>query len=163
MWTHQLETAQGEGEKSRRWTQKEAIARCTHRLETKEGGKSQDTERKQRARHTNQLETKEGGTGHDMERKQLNEGRSPTGDNRERNKLGHRRKTIEQGALTIWRRQKDGQVRTWKENNRARDAHRLEMAEGGTSQNTEAKQPSGAHSPTSGGQVRLGHRKKVTK
>jgi hypothetical protein len=28
------------------------------------------------------------------------------------------------------------------------------MAEGGTSQNTEAKQRSGAHSPTSGGQVR---------
>ena len=28
------------------------------------------------------------------------------------------------------------------------------MAEGETSQNTEAKRPSGAHSPTSGGQVR---------
>jgi len=46
---------------------------------------------------------------------------------------GHRRKATEQGALTSWRLQREGFVRTQKGSNRARHTHFLETAEGGTS------------------------------
>ena len=67
----------------------------------------------------------------------------------------------EQGALTPWRQQREGQVRIWKESDQvrgthslkmaerqvrtqkesdqARGTHKLEMAEGGTSQDMERK------------------------
>jgi len=71
-----------------------------------------------------------------MERKQPSDGHSPTGDHRWRDnlKLGYRKKLTKKGALTPWRQQRDGQVRTQKETNQARGAHFLETAEGGVSQ-----------------------------
>ena len=47
-----------------------------------------------------------------MERKQLSEGHSHTGDGRWRDKSRHRKKATEKGALTDWRWQREGQVRT---------------------------------------------------
>jgi hypothetical protein len=43
----------------------------------------------------------------------------------------------ERGALTNWRRQRERQVRTEKDSDRARDIHLLETAEGGASHGTE--------------------------
>jgi len=67
-----------------------------------------------------------------------------------------------QGELTLWRQQREGQVRAWKESNQARDTYFLEMAEGGTSQDMERKQLSKRHSPTGDGRGRgkSGQRKK---
>ena len=72
-------------------------------------------------------------------RKQPSKAHSPTGDGRGRDKSGHRKKVTKQGALTNWRWQREGQVRTRKESDQARHTHFLEMAEGGTSQDTERK------------------------
>jgi len=48
-------------------------------------------------------------------------------------------KVTEQGTLTYWRQQRKGQIRTWKESNQAslRGTYRLEIAEGGISQDIE--------------------------
>jgi len=62
----------------------------------------------------------------------VSKGHSLPGEHRQTDKLGHRRNPSEQGALTNWRAQTDGQVRTWKESKQARGTHFLESA--GTSQ-----------------------------
>ena len=124
-------------------TQKQSNqARCTHKLEMGEGGTSQDTERKQ-----------------------LSKAHSQTGGSRGRDKSGQGKKVTKQGTLTDWRQQREGPVRTWKQSNQARCTHKLEMGEGGTSQNTERKQLSKARSQTGDGRGRekSGHGKKVTK
>jgi len=117
-----------------------------------------------RARGTHRLETAEGGTSQDTERKQPTKAHSPTGDGRGRDKSGHGKKATDQGTLTFWRWQREGQVRTRKESDRLRHTHFLEMAEGGTSQDTERKRPTEGHSQTGDGRGRdkSGHRKKVT-
>jgi len=69
------------------------------------------------ARGTHSLEIAEGGTSQDTERKQLSKGYSPTGDRKWRDKSRHRKKESKQGALTDWRQERQGQVRTWKESN----------------------------------------------
>ena len=61
-------------------------------------------------------------------------------------KSGHRKNVTEQGALTSWRPQREGQVRTQKESDQARGTHILETTEGGTSQDMERKQLSKGHS-----------------
>ena len=81
----------------------------------------------------------EGGTSHDMERKQPTKVHSQTGDSRGRDKSGHGKKATDQGTLTSWRWQREGQVRTQKESDQLRHTHFLEMAEGGTSQDMERK------------------------
>ena len=70
-----------------------------------------------------------------------------------------------QGALTPWRWQREGQVRTWKESDQARGTHSLEMAEEGTSQDMERMWPSKGHSLPGDGRERdkSRHGKKVTK
>jgi len=81
-----------------------------------EKGTSQDTEETDQAMGTHSLETAEEGTSQDT-----------------------KRKLTKQGALTFWRQQREGQVRTPKETKQARGTHILEMAEGGTSQDTKRK------------------------
>jgi len=81
----------------------------------------------------------EGGTSQDKERKPPSKAHSLPGDGRGRDKSGHRKKAIEQGALTYWRQQREGPVRTRKESDQARHTHFLETAEGGTSQDKERK------------------------
>jgi len=72
-----------------------------------------------------------------MEGNQICEGHSLPGDSIGRDKSGHGNKVTKQGALTFWRQQREGQVRTWKETDQVRSTHSLKMAEGGTSQDTE--------------------------
>jgi len=67
--------------------------------------------------HSLALETSEGGSCQDMERKQLNKVHPHSEDHRARDLSGHRKKATEQGALTSWRPQREGLVRTWKESN----------------------------------------------
>ena len=47
-------------------------------------------------------------------------------------KSGHGKEVTEKGALTPWRLQREGQVRTWKESNQVRGTYSLETTEGGT-------------------------------
>jgi len=51
----------------------------------------------------------------------------------------HRKKAAEKGALTSWRPQREGDVRTQKEIDQAKDTYKLETTEGGTSQDMERK------------------------
>ena len=62
---------------------------------------------------------------------------SPTGGGRGRNLSGHGNKLTKQGALTSWRWQREGLVRTENETDQAKGTHTLEPAEGGTCQDTE--------------------------
>ena len=102
-------------------------------------------------------------SGHDGNRP--TEGRSPTGDDRARDLSGHEKKATERGALTSWRWQRKGLIRTWKESDRARRTHFLEMAEGRTCQDTEINQPSEGYSRSgdSRGSDLSRHGKKSTK
>ena len=59
------------------------------------------------------------------------QGYSLPGDGRGRDLSGHRKKLTNQGALTLWRQQREGLVRTWKETDQLRRTHTLETAEGG--------------------------------
>jgi len=63
-------------------------------------------------RGTHKLEIAEGGTSYNMERKKPSKEHIHTGDGRGRDKSGHRKKATKQGALTNWRWQREGQVRT---------------------------------------------------
>ena len=83
-------------------------------------------------RGTHFLETTKGETCQDTERSQPSKGHSISGDHRGGDKSGHRKKPTKQGALTNWRPQKGGHVRTQKETNQPRGTYRLEITEGGT-------------------------------
>ena len=83
------------------------------------------TRKGDRARCTHSLETAEGGTCQDTERRRLSETHSLTGDNKGRNLSGHGKETG-QGALTTWRQQREELVRTRKESNWARGTHFLD-------------------------------------
>ena len=92
-----------------------------------------------RPRCTHPLETPEGGTCQNTETNRPTEVHSPTGDGRGRELSGHENKPTDPGALTSWRRQREGLVRTRKQTDRPRRTHLLDMAEGGpgTCQDTE--------------------------
>ena len=89
-----------------------------------------------------------------MERKQPREGHSLSEDHRGRDKSGYGKKAIKQGALTAWRPQRQGKVRTWKENDQARGTYSLETVEAGTSQVIERKQQNEGHSLSGDGRGR---------
>jgi hypothetical protein len=59
---------------------------------------------------------------------------------------GHGKEASERGALTDWRAQKNGLVRTWKGSERAKGTHFLESAEECTGQDMEMKRASEGHS-----------------
>ena len=86
---------------------------------------------------THFLETAQGGTSQETERNRPSDAHSQTGDRVGRDKSGYGNKPTEQCALTNWRPHREGQVRTWKETDRAMRTHLLETAQGGTSQDTE--------------------------
>ena len=117
-----------------------------------------------RERHTHCLETAEGEICQDTERNRQSKAHSPTGGGRGRDLSEHGKDQTEQGALTPWRRQREGFVRTRKETDRARGTHRLETAERGTCQDTERNRPSKGHSLSGDGRGRdlSGHEKKPT-
>ena len=95
-----------------------------------------DTERSRLSKAHSQTGDGKGQTCQDTERNQPSEAHSRSGEGRERDLSKHRKKPTERGALTAWRRQREGIVRTQKETNRARDmgTHNLENAEGEPSQ-----------------------------
>ena len=104
----------------------------------------------------------EEGTCQDPERNRP-KGHSPTRDSSERDLSGHGKKPTDRGTLTNWRQQREGLVRTQKENNRLRRAHILETTEGGTCQDMERNRLIEAHSPTGDrGRDLSKHRKKPT-
>ena len=90
-----------------------------------------------RRKDTHSLEIVEGGACQDMERSRPSEGHSLPGNGRGRDLLGHRKEPTDQGALTSWRRQREGVVRSRKATNQARGTHELETGEEGTRQDTE--------------------------
>ena len=108
-----------------------------------------------RATRTHSLET-EGETCQDMERNRPSDEHSLSRDSRGKDLSRHGKKPTERGkekkatekrALTSWRRQREGFVRTRKETDRMTRTHFLEMAEGGTCQDTkETDQTTRAHS-----------------
>jgi hypothetical protein len=63
-----------------------------------------------------------------------------------RDKSAHGKNPSERGALTIWRVNREGQVRTRKASERVRGTHFLESTSGGISQDTERIQASKGHS-----------------
>ena len=79
--------------------------------------------------------------------------------------MGHGKNATKQRALTDWRPQREGIVRTQKETSRATGTHFLEIAEGGTCQDMERKRLSNGHSQTGDhrGRNLSGHRNKATK
>ena len=117
-----------------------------------------------RLRRTHQLETAEGGTCQDMQRNRPTETHSLPRDGRGRDLSEHAKKPTDRGPLTNWRQQREGLVRTQKETGRPRPTHILEMAEGGTCQDTQRNRTTAAHSHPGDGRGRdlSGHRKKPT-
>ena len=122
-----------------------------------------------------------------MERNRLMEAHSRPGDGRGRDLSEYGKKPTERGVLTLWRRQREGLVRTWKkptdrgvltswrrqreglvktrkETDRELCTHELQTTEGGTCQDTERNRPTEAHSQTGDGKGRdlSGHGKKLT-
>ena len=88
------------------------------------------------ARGTYILETAEGGTSQVTERKRQIERYSLSGDGKEGFNSGHGKKVIEQGRLTSWSQQRDGQVRTRKKSDQVRGTHSLEATEAGIGQDS---------------------------
>jgi hypothetical protein len=89
-----------------------------------------------------------------QEKKATSEGCLLSGDGRGRDLLGYGKKATGGGALTSWRRQREGLVRTRKESDRARRTHVLETAEEGICQDTERKRPREGHSRPENGRGR---------
>jgi len=113
MGTYKLETTEGQV-----ITQKKCNGvKNTHKLETAEGESSQHTKRIRPSEGYPLSGDHRGGMHQpeDMESIQLSKGHSQTRDDRRRVKLEHGTKVIEQGALTLWRWQREGQVRTCEE------------------------------------------------
>ena len=98
-------------------TQKESDrVRGTHILETASGGTSQDTERIRPNEGHSHTGNSIVWTTQDTERTRLrpNEGHSQAEDSIGRDKSGHRKNPTERRARTLWRRHREGQVRTQK-------------------------------------------------
>jgi hypothetical protein len=85
-------------------------------------------------RGTHVLETADRETSQDRKIIRVGEGHSHSGKHRGRDKSGHEKNARGPGAITIWRAQAEGQIKTRKECERARDTHILESADRGTSQ-----------------------------
>jgi len=111
MSTHFLETTEGGTSQN---TERIQPSQGTHFLETTEKGQVRTQKESNQARGTYKLEITEGGTSQDMERMQPSQEHSLPGDHRGRGKSGHGKKVTKQGALTNWRPQRKGQVRTQK-------------------------------------------------
>ena len=99
-----------------------------------------------RVRGTHSLETASGGTSQDTEGIRPSDGHSHPRDGIGRDKSVYGKNVTERGALTNWRRNQEGQVRTRKESDRVRGTYFLETAPGGTSQDIERIWPSEGHS-----------------
>ena len=94
-------------------TQKDSDgARGTHDLEIGKERMCHDMQRRRLSKRHSRPGERKGGTCQDRERRQMNEGYSLPGIRKRRELLGHRKKETARGALTIWRPQEEGLVRT---------------------------------------------------
>jgi hypothetical protein len=123
---------------------------CKHRKR----GTDQRTRKKKITTEHSQTEECRGWTCQDTQGNRPTEAHSCSGDGRGRDLSGYARKQTDRGALTSWRRQREGLVRTRKETDRPRRTHVLETAEGGTCQDTQGNRPTEAHSQTGDGRGR---------
>jgi len=112
---------------------------------------------------THTLKSTEAGTSQDTEINRACKGHSLAGKSRRTSQ--DKESPGKQGALTLWRVQRERQVRTQKQTEKARGTHILESAEGETSQDTETNRASKGHSPTGEcrGRDKSGHRNKLSK
>ena len=83
---------------------------------------------------THFLQITDRGTCQDTERNRACDAHSLAGNGRGRDLSKHGKELTQQRALTCWRRQREGLVRTCKQLDRAKHTHSLEMAEEGTCQ-----------------------------
>ena len=74
--------------------------RGTHRLMGQRGGQVRTAEETEWMRSTHLLESAEGGTSQDSKRKLLDEGHSPTGERKERDKSELQKKASERASHT---------------------------------------------------------------
>ena len=96
-------------------------------------------------RRTHVLETAEGGTCQDTQGKRPTEAHSRSGDGRGRDLSGHVGKPTDRGALTNWRQQREGLVRTRKETDRGALTNWRRQREGLVRTRKESCQVRGAH------------------
>ena len=82
------------------------------------------------------------------------EGHLLSGDGKGRDLSGQRKKLAERGALTSWRRQREGLVRAREQTDRPRHTHILETAKRGPCQDMEKNRPIEAHSLPGDGRER---------
>ena len=95
---------------------------------------------------THSLEGVKVATSQEAERKQASKWHSLAGEGRGGDLEGHRKKANHSGALTSWREQRLGMVRTVKDKKPSRATHFLERAEVRNSQEVERKPASNLHS-----------------
>ena len=82
-------------------------------------------ERSDHARGTHKLETAEGGTSQNTESKQMIPGDSLPENRKRRDKSGHSKKSTGPEALTLWRQQRGRRIRTRIRTDRGRGTHQL--------------------------------------
>ena len=112
------------------------------------GRTSRTWKESERARGTHRLESADRRTCQDVERIRASKGHSPTGERGRTDVEKHGKNPSELGALTNWRAQTDGHVRTWKESERVRGTCRLESTDGWTYQDLERIRASKGYSLT---------------
>jgi hypothetical protein len=113
-------------------------ARGTHSLESAERDKS-GVRGVKGSEGTHILESVEVETSQDGAGKQGSEGHSRPEEHKGRGKSGRLKGERERGALTSWKAQREGQVRTTKGREHARGTHFLDSAEVETIQDGERK------------------------
>src|SRR6267142_434065 len=94
--------------------------RGTHQLESQTDGQVRTWKESEQVRGTHFLESTDGQTSQNMERIQPSEGHSHSEEHGQTENSGDGKNPTKQGALTNWRVQTDGQVRSlriWKEYN----------------------------------------------
>jgi hypothetical protein len=132
--THILKSTDGELVRTRKESER---ARGTHVLWSADGGTHQDTETI-RASEGHSLPRERRRRDSSGQRNNPSQRRhSHPGEHRWRKKSGHGSNLSKRGALTCWRAQTEGLVRTQKQSERVRGTHLLESADGGTRQDTE--------------------------
>jgi hypothetical protein len=87
-------------------------------------------------RSTHSLDSAEGGRSQDMERKRASAGHSLSGEYKARQVRTRNERASRRRALTCWRVQMEGEMRTQKENERVRSTYILQNTKGGTSEDT---------------------------
>ena len=128
--THFLVIVQGRKSQGQQNKAREKVAHTSWKVQTEGQVMTQTESERVGERHPPTVEHKEGEKS--GQQKKESEGHSLPGEHR-RIKLWQQTKAKELGALTPWRTQREGPVRTAKESVGAKSTCQLQSAEGGTS------------------------------